>query len=192
MLKHSAACGARLLTHRRPFVTRFNPNLKNIFNTQKSLKFYSTVNEGPGHRTNKTDGSEKETSENPPRGKIRTFIRKYGPTGVVVYFAVYFATLFGLFFAIDNDIIVVGDVEKLLAKIGLGTKKEIDDDAEEESKGGLMTKIFGSVFEDKVQVANFGIAWVLTKFTEPIRLAVTVAITPYILKLFNILKRLPK
>jgi hypothetical protein len=45
--------------------------------------------------------------------------------------------------------------------------------------------LYSIKFLISVLVGKFGIAWVMTKFTEPFRLALTIAITPTVGKLLG-------
>jgi len=99
--------------------------------------------------------------------KIKRFIRKYGLLGVVIYFGVYFLTLGILFLLLQEGILSTKDVLAWLAERGLDKLIDPNDMKKSET------------------YANFGVAWVLTKFTEPLRMAVTLAITPGIYKLLR-------
>merc|ERR1740130_897592 len=44
------------------------------------------------------------------------------------------------------------------------------------------TKPLAPIVQENPWTANFGIAWIMTKFTEPIRLGLAVAVTPSIAK----------
>lgn len=98
--------------------------------------------------------------EKPKLGKIRTFLKKYGAVGVVTYFGLYGATLASFYGAFSSGLLFAGDVVGLIEFLHLG-------DILDES---LLTP----------KVGNFALAWVSTKFTEPLRFAITLAITPSI------------
>ena len=80
--------------------------------------------------------------------------KKYGTTFVGSYYAVYFSTLAGMYVAVDKGLIVPKDATSKLKEWGL-TVEEINPKQ-------------GSLFA----------AWILTKFTEPVRAAFTLVITP--------------
>lgn len=96
----------------------------------------------------------------PKLGKIRTFLKKYGAVGVVTYFGLYGATLASFYGAYSSGLLFAGDVVGLIEFLHLG-------DFFDES---LLTP----------KVGNFALAWVSTKFTEPLRFAITLGITPSI------------
>ena len=80
--------------------------------------------------------------------------KKYGTTFVGLYYAVYFSTLGSMYMAVDSGVVVPHDATKKLNEWGW-TVDEINPKQ-------------GSLFA----------AWILTKFTEPVRAAVTLVITP--------------
>jgi hypothetical protein len=102
--------------------------------------------------------------------KVKQFFKTYGPTGVAVHFSVYFLTLGALYIAIDRRYIRVGDVTQWMKKIGL-------------DKWFDMQKL-----EGKSKATNFATAWILAKPTEPIRFMLTLAITPYVVRLLRYTK----
>jgi len=102
--------------------------------------------------------SKERTKESP--GKITTFIKKYGPIGVVTYFGMYGLTLSAMYILVSRGLIVSTDVISLLQKIGLDR--------------------FFDVNEINPKAGHFAVAWILTKFTEPIRFGLTLAVTPSI------------
>jgi hypothetical protein len=101
-----------------------------------------------------------EAEAKPKLGKIRTFLKKYGAVGVVTYFGLYGATLASFYGAYSSGLLFAGDVVGLIEFLHLG-------DLFDES---LLTP----------KVGNFALAWVSTKFTEPLRFAITLGITPAI------------
>lgn len=99
--------------------------------------------------------------------KVKRFIKKYGILGVVLYFAVYFITLGSLFLVFQQGLFATKDVLQWLHNNGLDKYIDLND------------------LKKSEKYANLGVAWVLTKFTEPLRLAITVAITPSVYKLMR-------
>ena len=95
--------------------------------------------------------------------KVKQFVRKYGITGVVVYFGIYYLTWASFYIALQENWLGAGDVMEFAKKWGL--EKYLDTDDHKNKK-----------------VANIGLAWILTKFTEPLRFAATILVTPYVLK----------
>ncbi len=82
----------------------------------------------------------------------------YGPVAVGVYGGVYVATLSGLFMLVHYDHIAARDVIVALRNSGLNDYVDM------------------SLFDNRT--GDFALAWILTKFTEPLRALVTVAVTP--------------
>ena len=80
--------------------------------------------------------------------------KKYGTTFVGLYYAVYFSTLGSMYMAVDSGVVIPRDATKKLNEWGW-TVDEINPKQ-------------GSLFA----------AWILTKFTEPVRAALTLVITP--------------
>jgi hypothetical protein len=104
--------------------------------------------------------SEDDDPAKPKLGKVRMFLKKYGAVGVVTYFGLYGATLASFYGAYSSGLLYAGDVVGLIEYLHLG---ELFDES-------LLTP----------KVGNFALAWVSTKFTEPLRFAITIGITPSI------------
>ena len=77
-----------------------------------------------------------------------------------MHFSVYFATLAGLYGAVEHKLLSAGDAKEWLQRIG--ADRFIDLEHMNASAG------------------NFAAAWILAKFTEPFRLLITAATTPRI------------
>eukprot|EP00026_Physarum_polycephalum_P014639 Phypoly_transcript_15177.p1 GENE.Phypoly_transcript_15177~~Phypoly_transcript_15177.p1 ORF type:complete len:225 (+),score=57.41 Phypoly_transcript_15177:90-764(+) len=93
-------------------------------------------------------------------GKLRTFIRKYGPIGIGTYFGMYGATLAGIYGLVSSGLLGANDAISFFKMVHVD--KLIDLDSLNPKAG------------------NFAVAWILTKFTEPIRFGLTIAVTPSI------------
>jgi len=107
------------------------------------------------------DGKEHEQREEPPRGgKLRELWTKYGAVGIGTYAGVYVGTLATLYVAIDTGYLVAVDAVALARYLHLDTFMD-----------------FSNV---NPKASNFTLAWLLTKIIEPLRLGVTIAITPAI------------
>jgi len=107
--------------------------------------------------------AESKPADAPPAkgfGKVRELFTKYGATGVVIYIGVYLSTLFGLFLGVKSELLPAGDAIGMLRRLGADNIINLD-------------KINPSA-------SNFAVAWILAKFTEPMRMLVTLAITPRI------------
>lgn len=92
--------------------------------------------------------------------KLRWLAREYGAIAVCTHFGVYLSTLGMLFVAIDNGAFVASDAVQMLKWIGVEHFVDL---------GHLNPK-----------ASNFAVAWILVKFTEPLRLPVTLWLTPRI------------
>jgi hypothetical protein len=93
-------------------------------------------------------------------GKLRTFIRKYGPIGIGTYFGMYGLTLAGIYALVSSGVLMATDAISMFKYVHLD--KLIDLESLNPKAG------------------NFAVAWILTKFTEPIRFGLTIAVTPSI------------
>jgi hypothetical protein len=109
-------------------------------------------------------------------------LKQYGPVFVGTYFTLYMATLGGLYAGVDSGLI---DPVKLMGYISSGT----DSTAMEESKTTAqliidylqhytLTRPAVPFLEKNPHFANLGVAWVATKFTEPVRLVVAMVVVP--------------
>ncbi|KAL0485705.1 hypothetical protein AKO1_003320 [Acrasis kona] len=103
--------------------------------------------------------------------KFKNFFKKYGFVGLAVHFSVYFLTIGIFYICLEQNWLNVGDVDKWFRS--LGVDKYFNMDKLEENKKG----------------ANLALAWLLTKPTEPVRFLITMALTPYALKILTILRR---
>nr|CAG4715986.1 unnamed protein product [Naegleria fowleri] len=99
--------------------------------------------------------------------KLKRFVKKYGILGVVIYLGIYVLTLGTLFLLLQEGFLATKDVLAWLHNSGFDKYIDMNDLKKSERN------------------ANFVVAWVLTKFTEPVRMAVTLAITPYIYKVLR-------
>lgn len=110
-------------------------------------------NNDPFHKT----GSKK-------KGKtgLAEYIRRYGVVAFVTYGSVYFSTLGAMYVCVHQNLIVALDANDLIQKVPL-LADLLPDDAK-------ISPLMG----------DFGLAWILTKFTEPLRLVFTASVTPFL------------
>jgi len=108
-------------------------------------------------------------------------IRKYGPVFVGTYATVYFSTLALLFAGVESGaldpIVLFGWLGQGGGAEGAGAESTVQlvvDFMESHS----LTQPYAHVIEKNPSVANLAVAWIAVKFTEPIRLAVSLAATP--------------
>mmetsp|Transcript_9667 Transcript_9667/g.17001 ORF Transcript_9667/g.17001 Transcript_9667/m.17001 type:complete len:237 (-) Transcript_9667:123-833(-) len=114
----------------------------------------------PGVGVEQKKESEMEATAKPQLSKIKLLIQQYGAVGMGVYGMVYVSTLGGIYFLADQDIIVAADAIAMLKSTGLDHYVDMS---------GVNKKM-----------GDFALAWILTKFTEPLRLVVSVSITPMV------------
>ena len=91
------------------------------------------------------------------RKTLQKLMVEYGAIAVIVYFTIFFATLFGAWVAIERGV----NLGALAARIGL-------------SSNGF--------------VANLGAwtaAYIFTKILQPVRIGVTLLLTPLLARLFE-------
>ena len=124
---------------------------------------------------------------------VRDMIQKYGYTFLGTYFSVYFGTLGALFAGIDSGLMDPATLMDSVSWIpgihigggggedGEGTKTTVDLVVQFMQKYEF-TKPYADAVAENPHTANLGVAWIATKFTEPIRLGVSIAIVPRIHK----------
>ncbi|GBG29862.1 Hypothetical Protein FCC1311_060822 [Hondaea fermentalgiana] len=93
-----------------------------------------------------------------PVSRIKALIRDFGPVAIGVYGGIYVGTLGLLYGLVEADIVGAGDAISVLKSTGLNHFVDMD-------------KI-------NPRMGNFAVAWILTKFTEPPRLLLALAVTP--------------
>lgn len=106
-------------------------------------------------------------------------IKLYGPVFLGTYFSVYFATLGTLFVGVESGVL---DPVSLFSMIGgsAAESKNTVDFVVDFMQHHTLTEPYAHFFEKNPQFANLAVAWITVKFTEPVRLAVSAAITPKI------------
>lgn len=111
-------------------------------------------------------------------------IRQYGPVFVGTYFSIYLFSWGAIFCGIDSGLL---DPVQIMGWISGGA---------EESKSTVhmiveymekyeFTKPYASTVEKNPHFAHLGVAWVANKFTEPVRLMVTLGIVPSLARRFG-------
>lgn len=104
-------------------------------------------------------------------GKLRLMVKRYGATAVVTYLGVYVGTL-GLLFA---------GVEWGVNPLDYGLDSGwLVEKATGMLEGYSWSEPFVEAIQKNPHAGNFAVAWILTKFTEPVRMLVTIAIVPRI------------
>mmetsp|Transcript_5578 Transcript_5578/g.13133 ORF Transcript_5578/g.13133 Transcript_5578/m.13133 type:complete len:221 (-) Transcript_5578:149-811(-) len=103
--------------------------------------------------------------------------RTYGPIFVGTYLSVYAATLGGIFLGIESGVVDPAYVLSQVSSNNDEVKSTVDVII------GVLdhypwTRPAVPILEKHPELANLGVAWVATKFTEPLRLAITIPIVP--------------
>ncbi len=104
-------------------------------------------------------------------GKLRLMVKRYGAVAVVTYLGVYVGTLGMLFAAVESG---VNPFDYGLDSGWLVEK------ATGMLEGYSWSEPFVEAIQNNPHAGNFAVAWILTKFTEPVRMLVTIAIVPRI------------
>ena len=112
---------------------------------------------------------------------MSTMLQQYGPVFVGSYFSLYLVTLGSLYGGISSGYIdpmtlltyIKGDLVESTTTAGFVT---------ELMEKWSITRPYAPMIDDRPYLANLGVAWVATKFTEPVRIIVTSAAVPQIYK----------
>jgi hypothetical protein len=99
--------------------------------------------------------------------KITQFLKEYGAIGVTVHFSLYFFTWACMYIAIDYGLITVDDVKKWIKKLKLDAY--IDTNKLENTK----------------RATSIALAWILTKLTQPLRIMLTIGVTPFLVRIIR-------
>mgnify|MGYP000461382904 CR=1 FL=1 len=111
-------------------------------------------------------------------------MKQYGPVFFGTYLTVYGATLGGLYVGVESGLL---DPVVLLGYI-TGNHEESRSSAvvvAELLQHYTLTESWAETVLEKPHLAQLAVAWVATKFTEPLRLAATAAVTPRVARYFN-------
>lgn len=116
--------------------------------------------------------SEVDGSNNDLKSKLKVMWKQYGGVAVLTYLSVYVCTLSSVFISLDYDIFNA-------ATFGL------DPNAAVKKFCDLIEYVTGintlpNYIRENPRVGTFALAWVMTKFTEPLRLGFTISIVPSI------------
>jgi len=121
---------------------------------------------------------EEESEEDASmKGKLKLMWKRYGMVAIGTYLGIYVSVLSSVFFALDYDIFRA-------ATFGLDPVAAVKKvcDLVESTTGN--TSLPGYIRENP-RVGTFAVAWVFTKFTEPLRLLVAVSVTPSVSRLLK-------
>ena len=119
-----------------------------------------------------------DTEENPGfKNKLKLLWSKYGVVTAVTYFSIYGSTLAGLYFSLEYDIFHASTLGFDPAQ----TVQGVCDTVERVTGNNALPEYI----REYPKVGTFAIAWIITKFTEPVRLVTTVTIVPSISRFFG-------
>ena len=121
---------------------------------------------------------------------VGTMVQKYGLTFFFAYFGLYFITLGSLFAGIDSGLLdpasVMSAVEWIPGMPGGEGEAEAPKSIAEVIARYMTRYHWSRPYAESVMnnphFANFGVAWLAAKLTEPVRLAIAVPLTPKIHK----------
>lgn len=102
---------------------------------------------------------------------------KYGYISIGFYVSLYVTTLSSIFVSLDFDLLQASN----FGFDPIESVKKVCDTVEHVTGS---TKLPGFIRENP-RVGTFAIAWIMTKFTEPIRFAITLAVVPSIARMFG-------
>jgi hypothetical protein len=109
----------------------------------------------------------------------KDLLRTYGPVFVGTYLSVYAATLSSLFVGVESGALDPGFVLSMVTDDTQAAKSTVQVIVEVLDHYPW-TRPYAPIIERNPEFANLGVAWVATKFTEPIRLAITIPLVPKI------------
>lgn len=111
------------------------------------------------------------------KGKIKYMWKAYGYFAIGSYLGLYIVTLSSIYFALDFDVFKASSV-------GFSPEMAVHKVCEifEAVTGSQMLPGF---IREHPKVGTFAVAWVMTKFTEPLRMGITLAVVPKIATFFK-------
>lgn len=95
--------------------------------------------------------------------------KRYGAITIVTHFSVYFLTVAGLYVGVNNGLLGNDPVERKEAVESVANKLE-----------PYIPEKATNMIRESPSVGAFAVAWLSAKFTEPIRLVVTIFLVPRI------------
>eukprot|EP01038_Epipyxis_sp_PR26KG_P008040 gene8040-10895_t len=146
--------------------TSSGPKLERRKTLSSKVRMSSSKN-NDNNNSNKMDVTDPSVS-----GKLKAMWKNYGTLAIGTYLCIYVSTLSSIFLALDFDVFNA-------ATFGLDAVSAVNKvcDLIENTTGSTSIPAY---IRTNPRVGTFAIAWVMTKFTEPIRLGVTLATVPSI------------
>jgi len=157
--------------NRPAFVSHFHSSMKFPSSSPSSSSSSSSPSASENKATTASNSTPATPSSSVPESakkdlvkenfsKFKIMFRKYGFVFVGTYFTIYGLVLLGFYFCISNNYFGSVDVIDLAKRWGL--------------------ERFVSLDEIRPQTGQLTLAWIATKITEPVRLALAIAITPVV------------
>lgn len=118
---------------------------------------------------------------------VAGMVRQYGPVFIGTYLAVYGATLGSLFLGVESGVLDPVGLFSMLghAGEGAGETKNTVQLVVDFMENHAFTKPYAHIIEKNPSFANLAVAWIAVKFTEPVRLALSITITPRVARTFG-------
>ena len=155
-----------------------------------NIRLLSTMNpnDNHGNQTNVSQNINMTTHQ-----KAKLLFSKYGPIFVGTYLGVYATTLLSLFSSLEYGLIDVNmiSVYTNILKETLPFPHPMISDGLSDGVSVKIWDILEDYFPSSVKIrenehlSNLIIAWIAVKFTEPIRLAVSVVLCPRVVKMLG-------
>jgi len=167
-----------------------------FLNGHSRLDFNRMFSTTPVSKKQDESNSEKKATdaveaEEPQKSSFQSMLRRYGKVFLGTYFGVYVTTLLTLFMSVQSGHIDAMYMISLLTGTsspsepgGVADPATIQEAASAMKdlvkllEGYTITRPFAPMVEEYPWTANFAIAWIAIKFTEPIRFGATVVLTP--------------
>lgn len=127
--------------------------------------------------------STKTEDDNSVKGKFKEMWKNYGVVAVGTYLSLYVMTLGSIFTSLDFDLFSASSV----GFDPVAAVKKVCDLVEYVSGNDSLP----NYIRENPRVGTFAIAWVITKFTEPARLVLTLYIVPKIARYLGRAPALP-
>jgi hypothetical protein len=154
-----------------------------------------------------SDNSNDDQKNEKKKKTFGSMMRTYGPVFLGTYIAVYLTTLSSLYAGVTSGIL---DPVALFSTLGITTTTTTTMMADGSSAVDVatssttavelvhhflckydLTRSYAHYVPSYPGVANFGVAWIAAKFTEPFRIPIAIAITPRIARFWNYHRRHP-
>ena len=173
----------------RPLLRRVSLSPTAIWHHQKLLlpaslsivprKFFSAISDKRSDSSSATDNKVNAGQQS----KFSQLWQKYGYVSITFYVGLYLTTLSGVFISLDFDLFRA-------STFGFDPIESVKKfcDFVEYVTGSVSLPAY---IRENPRVGTFAIAWVMTKFTEPFRLAFTIAVMPTVAKFVQNLRGMP-